>query len=108
MFIKNLNRDVTENEYKCKLKPHLIVMNGYMENYIIPEVVAFYLATGFYNSCVYDESFIVHINTVLAGFFNYEIKNAGKLMNSVKNLLLVKYGLKIVGDKPLRLSKLWY
>lgn len=108
MFIKNINRDITESEYRHKLKPHLTVMNCYMENYIIPEVVSFYLATGFYNSCVYEESFIVHVNTVLAGFFNCEIKNTGKLMNNVKSLLLVKYGLKVVDDNPLCLSKFLY
>lgn len=108
MFIKNLDRDVTSDEYNLLLKPHLLMMDRYIENYIIPEVVSFYLATGYFNSCVYEEPFVIHINTVLAGFFNYDVKNINKVMNNVKRLLLIKYGLKVIGDNPLQLTKFGY
>lgn len=108
MFIKNNDNNITDIEDEMLLKPHLMVMDGYIENYIVPEVVAFYLATGYYNSCVYEESLLTHINTVIAGFFNHDITNINKVMDDVKRLLLVKYGLKVITNDPLKLEKIRY
>ena len=101
MFLRNTNIDISDEEFERIIEPHHKKVGDYLEVCIIPEVVAYYIATGYYTSSTYEESFQIHINSVLAEFFNYEVQNKKQLKKQIKKLLKVKYGLEIEDEEPL-------
>ena len=76
-------------------------VNQFVEEYIMPEVIAFYLATGYYGSCMYEESLHIHINSIIAEVFNGEEKDRPRLIDNIKKLLRIKYGLIVINEDPL-------
>lgn len=106
MFLKSTDRDISDKEFEEILLPHYKVVSRFLEEYVIPEVIAFYLASGFYGSCVYEESYRIHINSIVKEIFNCEISNMKELKRNIKKLLIVKYGLEIVDEDPLDFKEL--
>lgn len=47
MFIKTVNGDITDEDFKKILIPFNDNYDDFLENYIIPEVIAFYIANSF-------------------------------------------------------------
>jgi len=67
----------------------------------MPEVIAFYLATGYYGNCMYEESLHIHINSIIAEVFNVEDNDRPKLIKNIKNILCLRYGLIVINEDPL-------
>ena len=103
MFLKHLDRDFTKDEIQNILNPHYKIVSKYLEEYVIPEVISFYIATGYYHSYVYEENFNIHIKSILGELFNYEVKYLYFIKRKVKSILKVKYNLKVISERPLRL-----
>ena len=101
MFLRKTDIDISDEEFDRIIEPHHKKVEEYLEEYIIPEMVAYYIATGYYDSSMYEERFQIHINSVLAELFNYEVKNKKQLKKQIKKLLKVKYGLEIEDEDPL-------
>ena len=112
MFLKQLDRDFTKEEEDNYLIPHLNMIHNYLEKCVIPEVAAYYIATGYYHSLMFEETFNMHIKSVQDELFNYEIKDFKATKERVKDILENKYSLKVVGERPLKfeelVKKLWY
>ena len=97
------NSDITEKEYKRYYEPFYDNMDLYLNNYIVPEVVAFYIANSYSRRCLCDAKLYNHINSALSLFnHNYNIKQVIPL---VIDILRVKYNLVIVKTNPLRLKR---
>ena len=103
MFLKHSEEDISDYEFQQIIEPHHNQFDRYFEEYVIPESIAYFLATGYYTSSMYEESFRIHINSVLAEFFNYEVKDVKSLKKRIKRILLVKYSLKVDDEDPLDL-----
>lgn len=74
-----------------------------MINYIIPDVVAFYIVNSYNRKCLGDSLFYNHINSAKDVFnINCDTK---KLIHKIEEKLRIKYNLKIVNNNPLRLKK---
>lgn len=101
MFLKNGVNDISDDEFNLIISPHGDKVNQFVEEYIMPEVIAFYLATGYYESCMYEESLHIHINSIIAEVFNGEEKDRPKLIDNIKKLLRIKYGLVVINEDPL-------
>ena len=70
-----------------------------MINYIIPNVVAFYIANSYSRKCLLYN----HINSAKDVFnINCDTK---KLIPKMEEILKIKYNLKIVNNNPLRLKR---
>ena len=91
------NKDITDQVYNN--------LDEYMLNYIVPEVVAFYLADSHYKKCLCDSTLEIHINSILDIFNDYNDIN--KILPSVKDILRIKYNLKIIKTNPLRFGKIY-
>lgn len=52
MFLRKNERDISDEEFEEILLPHYKMVDDFMEGYVIPEVIAFYLASGYYGSCM--------------------------------------------------------
>ena len=78
MFLKDTDRDISDKEFEDIIEPHHKKVEEYLEEYIVPEVVAYYFATGYYDSTMYEEKFQIHINSIMAELFNYEVQKKKK------------------------------
>ena len=63
MFKKNTDEDVSETEYNTVIKPHIDKVNSFHETYLVPEISAYYIATGYYNNALYKDSLLNHITS---------------------------------------------
>ncbi len=97
--------DITDREYEKTLVPFFNNLDQFMIKYIIPEVVAFYLASSHYKNCLCDSSLYIHINSAMDTFNGYD-KNIDIILPTVIELLKIKYGLKIAKNNPLILEKI--
>ena len=100
MLRKDNSKDVTDKEFNDFVEPHGNMVEHFIEKIIAPEVVAFYIATGYYKSAIWEGSFQILINDALE-FINCSIKDSAGLKENIKNLLYTKYLLKVTEEEPL-------
>ena len=58
MFLTNKERNLSDEEWKLITDVHREQYKLYLEEFIMPEILAHYIATGYYKHSVYEESFI--------------------------------------------------
>ena len=93
--------DITDKEFEEILLQFYNNYNEYLIKFVIPETVAFYLANGHSRNCLTDCPLINHINSAL-DIFNVRC-NAYKLIPQIENILKIKYNLKIINIKKLKI-----
>lgn len=78
-----------------------------MNEYVIPEVVAFYIANAFYRNTMWESSLIQIYNSA-SDMINVFTKDKNKSIKEIKKLLKIKYALEVINDNPLNLKKIEY
>ena len=78
-------------------------VNNYLNNYVIPDVVAFYLANAYRRHCLSECNLINHINSAI-DIFNCRC-DISRLIPKVKEILKIKYNLVVKKTNPLRLKR---
>ena len=76
MIRKNTNGDISDEEFKAILKPFI---DDFVISYIMPEVIAYYIANSYYRGSMYEGSFLQHYNSAkdLINFFFYDVYRLG-------------------------------
>lgn len=97
--------DITDKEWEQKHLPFYQNLNTYLINYIIPDVIAFYIANSYSRKCLCDSSLTIHINSA-KDIFNIQCEN-NKLIPKIKNLLKIRYNLIIIKSNPLKIRKFY-
>ena len=95
--------DITDKEFEKIYLPFYNNINDYLNNYVIPDLVAFYLANAYIRHCLSECNLINHINSAI-DVFNVRC-DIDKLIPSIKKILRIKYNLKIVKNNPMILKK---
>ena len=95
--------DITDIEFEKIYLPFYNNINDYLNNYVIPDLVAFYLANAYSRHCLSECNLINHINSAI-DVFNVRC-DIDKLIPSIKKILRIKYNLKIVKNNPMILKK---
>jgi hypothetical protein len=95
--------DITDQKFEKLYLPFYDNLTEYMINYVIPDVVAFYLANSHSRKCLCDSPLYNHINSAI-DVFNISC-DINKLIPKIEEILKVKYNLIIVNTNPLRLKK---
>ena len=95
--------DITDKEFEEILLPFYNNYSEYLIKFVIPDAIAFYLANGYSRNCLSDCPLINHINSAL-DIFNVSC-NVDELIPNIKNILRIKYNLKIINIKKLRIIK---
>lgn len=107
MFRKTVNGDISDEDFKEILIPFNDNYNEFLENYIMHEVIVFYIANSFYRDAIWKDSFKQHYNSAadIINFFNevYE-----KVKSEVIKLLKTKYALEVISQEPLILKQIKY
>lgn len=96
-------RDITDKEFEKIYLPFYNNINDYLNNYVIPDLVAFYLADSFYKKVLSKAPLYNHINSVI-DIFNVRC-DIDKIIPSIKKILRIKYNLIIVKNNPMILKK---
>lgn len=99
MFLKN-NDLLKEKDFIKRCKPHSKQIKDYIESFIAPDLIAFYIASGFYSSSIYEQKLDTLITTGLE-FLNTSINNNEILIENIKKTLKIKYNLSIIEVNPL-------
>lgn len=107
MIRKNTNGDISDEEFEAILKPFIDDYDDFVISYIMPEVIAYYIANSYYRGSMYEGSFLQHYNSAkdMLNLFNedYETVKA-----EVFKLLKIKYALLVVNENPLELKRIEY
>ena len=107
MIRENVNGDISDEEFEKILKPFSDSYDEYLENYIMPEVIAYYIANSYYRNAMYEGSFLQHYNSA-KDLINMFGENEEKVKAEVFKLLRVKYALSIINENPLEIKKIEY
>ena len=99
------DKDITDEEFERKWLPFFNNYSEYIQEFIVPEAVAFYLANGYMRNCLFSCPLTNHINSAI-DVFNI-VCNTNKLLPEIKKILKIKYNLKIVKNNPLKIEKLY-
>lgn len=107
MLRKCTDEDISDEEFNEILKPFLDNYDEYNESYIMPEVIAYYIANSYYRNAMYEGSFLQHYNSA-KDLINMFGENEEKIKAEVFKLLRVKYALSITNENPLENKKIEY
>lgn len=107
MFRKTVNGDITDEDFKKILIPFNDNYDEFLEDYIMTEVIAFYIANSFYRDAMWKGSFKQHYNSA-ADIIYYFDEDYEKVKVDVIILLKIKYALEIISEDPLILKTTKY
>ena len=104
MIRKNTNVDISDEEFEAILKPFIDDYDNIVISYIMPEVIAYYIANSYYRGSIYEGTFIQHYNSAkdLINLFGEDYEH---VKAKVYKLLKIKYALLITNEDPLEIKK---
>ena len=106
MFHKCTDEDITTEEFENYIGPHRDLTEQFLKEFIMPEYIAFYIASGFNHYALWEGTFSQHYNSA-ADLFNYFPEDKTIIIENVKKILRIKYSLAIVEEEPiLKLQRL--
>ena len=63
MIISCTNQDISDEEFEILLKPFIDNFDELIESYIMTEVIALYIANGYYRNAMFKTTFIQEYNS---------------------------------------------
>lgn len=103
MFRKEDGKDISDEEFEELIEPWSNACYRYLHDDILPEYVAFYLATGVQMKALFSNTYRIHINSAADVFnikYDYEF-----VKSKVTNILSEKYHLRVISEDPLNFEK---
>jgi len=107
MLRKCTDEDISDEECKNVIDPFYDNFDEYVITYVMPEVIAFYIASSYYRNAMWEATFFQHYNST-KDIFNIDEKDYKKLKTEVINLLRIKYSLEIISEDPLDFKRIEY
>lgn len=107
MIRPETGEDISDEEFEKVLKPFIDNYDDFVINYIMPEVIAYYIANGFYRNAMYETTFIQEYNSAkdLINLFGEDYE---QVKSEVIKLLRIKYALEVICEEPLSFKKIEY
>ncbi len=106
-MIRTNLEDFTDEEYENILLPFENNFQKYIIKYVLPEIVAFGIASGYERNAIWSGSLKIHYNTIKDRIPVYN-EDYNSTIKDVKELLEIKYSLLIINDDPLEIKKIQY
>ena len=107
MIRKCTDEDISNEECEKVIDPFYDNYDSYLEEYVTPEVIAFYIDSSFYRNAMLEATFKQHFNPAF-DTFNLICKNYKKMKSEVIKLLKLKYSLEIINEDPLHFKIIEY
>lgn len=107
MIRKTTDGDISDEEFEQVLKPFLDDYDNFVLSYIMPEIIAYYIANSYYRGAMYEGSFLQHYNSAkdLINLFGEDYE---QMKAEVFKLLKIKYALIVINENPLDLKQIEY
>ena len=104
---KYKNEDISDKELEKVINPFFETYDEFIETYVIPEVIAYYIANLFYRRAIRKCTFTQYYNSAkeIINLFGEDYK---KVKADVIKLLRIKYALEITNENPLEIKKIEY
>lgn len=107
MLRKCTDEDISDEECEKIIDPFYDNYHTFVEEYVMPEVIAYYLANSFYRNAMWEATFLQHFNSA-SDMFNLVSKNYKKTKTEAIKLLRLKYALEIISEDPLDFKRIEY
>ena len=107
MLRKCTDEDISDEECVNIINPFYDNYHTFVEEYIMPEVIAYYLANSFYRNAMWEATFLQHFNSA-SDMFNLVSKNYKMTKAEVIKLLRLKYASEILSEDPLDFKRIEY
>jgi len=104
MFRNENGKDITAEEFSSLIETFDDICHNYLHNDILPEYIAFYLATGVQMKALFSTAYKIHINSAADVFnikYDYE-----SLKSKVTAVLAKKYHLRVTSEESLDFEKI--
>ena len=108
MFRKCTDEDISDEECEKVIDPFYENYDSYLEEYVIPEVIAFYIASSFSRNAMWEATFYQHYNSAKDIFNVSDDEDYESIKVEVIKLLRMKYSLEIISEDPLDFKKIEY
>lgn len=100
MFRNDDMKKISDKDFKKIVTPHVELFDSYMQEFVVPEVCAFYIATGYRLNAIWENNFDTLISTVLSMLTDQDF-DMEVIKNNIKKIFIIKYNLKIIEENPL-------
>ena len=100
MLRKSTDEDISDEECEKIINPFYDNYHAFIEEYVMPEVIVYYLANSYYRNAMWEATFLQHFNSA-SDMFNLISENYEKTKSEVIKLLRLKYALEIISEDPL-------
>lgn len=104
MSLKSNKNAISDDELNKIINPFYDNYNDFVITYVMPKVIAFYIASSYYRKAMCEATLRKHYNSA-KDIFNISFENYTKVRKEIVNLLRIKYSLEIVSKDPLELKK---
>lgn len=108
MLRKCTDEDISDEECKNVIDPFYDNYDIYLEEYVVPEVIAFYIASSFIKNAMWEATFYQHYNSAKDTFNVSDDEDYDSIKAEVIKLLRMKYSLEIICENPLDFKKIGY
>lgn len=108
MIRKCTNKNISDEELKKVINSFYDNYHDYIITYVMPEVIAFYIASSFSRNTMWETTFYQHYNSAKDTFNICDDENYDKVKYEVIKLLRIKYSLEIISEDPLDFKKIEY
>ena len=107
MIRKCTDEDISDEELEKIINPFYDNYHEYIITYVMPEVIAFYIASSYSRNAMWEATFYQHYNSA-KDLINMFGENEEKVKAEVIKLLRMKYSLEIISEDPLDFKKIEY
>ena len=107
MIRKTTNGDISDDEFEAVLKPFLDDYDNFIYSYVMPEIIAYYIANSFNRNSMYSGTFNQHYNSA-KDMLNLFGEDYETVKSEVFKLLKIKYALIVTNEEPLELKRIEY
>ena len=107
MLRKCTDEDISDEKCEKIIDPFYDNYHTFVEEYVMSEVIAYYLANSFYRNAMWEATFLQHFNSA-SDMFNLVSKNYKKTKAEVIKLLRLKYALEVISEDHLDFKRIEY
>lgn len=108
MIRKCTDEDIPDEELKNVINPFYDNYHEYIITYVIPEAIAFYIASSYSRNAMWESTLYQHYNSAKDTFNICDDEDYDKVKAEVINLLRMKYSLEIISENTLDFKKIEY
>ena len=106
MIRKCTDKDIFDEELEKVINPFYDNYYEYIITYVMPEVIAFYIASSYSRNAMWEATLYQHYNSAKDTCNICNDEDYDKVKAEVNKILIMKYSLEIISENPLDFKKM--